>query len=78
MASPVNQLPAPPAAQREVRAMPERPVGSFPWPAYETVRDSDPQVKRIDLDHAEIASRPSATPKKMDEGMGLKHVGGKG
>lgn len=47
----------------------------FPGPAYDQVKDSDPQIKRVDLDHAEIASRPSTQPRKMDEGMGLKHVG---
>lgn len=48
---------------------------NFPGPKFDQIRDSDPQIKRIDLDNAEIASRPSVTPKKMDEGLGLKHVG---
>lgn len=52
---------------------------NFPKPAYDNIRDSDPQIKRIDLDHPEIASRKSVTPPKGDEGMGLRHVenGGK-
>jgi len=54
------------------------PSPNFPHPAYENIKDSDPQIKRVDLDHAEIASRPSATPPKMNEGLGIQHVGGKG
>jgi len=53
-------------------------AGKFPAPAYDQIRDSDPQVKRVDLDHAEIASRKSTTPGKQDEGMGLRHVENKG
>jgi hypothetical protein len=50
-------------------------MSRFPAPAYDQVKDSDPQIKRVDLDHAEIASRRSTEPRKMDEGMSLRHVG---
>jgi hypothetical protein len=50
------------------------PNPKFPGPAYDQIRDSDTQVKRVDLDNAEIASRRSATPPKMDVGMSIKHV----
>jgi len=53
------------------------PNPRFPGPAYDQVKDSDPQIKRVDLDHAEIGSRRSTEPKKMDIGMGIKHVGGR-
>lgn len=49
----------------------------FPGPAYDSVPDSSEQTKRVDLDHAEIGSRRSTEPKKMDIGMGIRHVGGK-
>jgi len=50
------------------------PNPNFPGPAYDQIRDSDPQIKRVNLDNAEIASRKSTIPKKDDVGMGLRHV----
>lgn len=50
------------------------PNGKFPGPAYDAIRDSDPQIKHVDLDHPEIASRKSVTPTKLDEGMSIRHI----
>lgn len=46
-------------------------------PSYNSVPDSDPQIKRVDLDNPEIAGRKSAMPGASKNGMTLKHVGGK-
>ena len=48
----------------------------FPGPSYDTVKDTDPQIKRVNLDNAEIGSRKSVEPKKDDAGMSIRHVNG--
>jgi len=53
------------------------PSDKFPGPSYDQVKDTDPQIKRVDLDNMEIAARPSVMPKKQDEGMAIRHVNGK-
>lgn len=46
----------------------------FPSPAYNTIPDSDPQIKRVDLDNMEVASRPSAMPKGVKNDFRIQHV----
>lgn len=53
------------------------PNPRFPGPSFDTVPDSSEQTKRVDLDHTEMGSRKSTEPKKMDVGLGIKHVGGR-
>lgn len=49
-------------------------MAKFPGPYMNTVPDSDPQIVRVDLDHAEVAARPSAMPKNVKNRMTLSHV----
>jgi hypothetical protein len=46
-------------------------------PSYNSVPDSDPQIKRVDLDNPQIAGRKSAMPGPMKEQLSIKHVAGK-
>lgn len=46
----------------------------FPAPTVNSVPDSDPMVKKVDLDYMEIASRQSAMPKDVKNDMVVKHV----
>lgn len=50
------------------------PNQKFLSPSHNRLLDSDPQIKRVNLDNAEIASRRSAEP-NAEKGIGsIKHV----
>lgn len=49
-------------------------MSKFPAPQYNTVPDSDPQVKRVDLDNMEIASRPNAVKQNETNQFAIRHV----
>lgn len=52
-------------------------MARFPRAGSSEPKESDPMMKRVDLDHAEIGSRPSGMPKEMnDRDMKISHVGG--
>jgi hypothetical protein len=54
-------------------------MARFPRAGQSEPKADDPMMKRVDLDHGEIGSRPSGMPKSMDdERMKLSHVGGSG
>lgn len=51
---------------------------NFPHANRNKIIDSDPQIRRVDLDNPEIAGRPSAMPKDIKNDMTIKHVENKG
>ena len=54
-------------------------MARFPRAGSQEPKSDDPMMKRVDLDHGEIGSRPSGMPKGMDsDKMRLSHVGGAG
>lgn len=55
-------------------------MARFPRAGSQEPKQDDPMMKRVDLDHGEIGSRPSGMPKGMDnaERMSISHVGGAG
>lgn len=51
-------------------------MARFPRAGSSEPKAQDPMMKRVDLDHGEIGSRPSGMPKKMDnEMLSINHVG---
>lgn len=51
-------------------------TSKFPTPYVNSVSENDPYVVRVDQDHGQIGSRPSATPGYDVTGkMGIEHVG---
>lgn len=54
-------------------------MAKFPRAGEQTPKADDPMMKRVDLDHGEIGSRPSGMPKSFDnDRMKIGHVGGAG
>lgn len=52
-------------------------MARFPRAGSSEPKESDPMMKRVDLDHGEIGSRPSGMPKSSDApDMKISHVGG--
>jgi hypothetical protein len=49
-------------------------MANFPQANRNKIIDSDPQIKRVDLDTVETAGRQSAQPKEIKNDMTLKHV----
>jgi hypothetical protein len=54
-------------------------MANFPRAGSIEPKADDPMMKRVDMDHAEIGSRPSGMPKDMkDSQLSIAHVGGSG
>lgn len=53
-------------------------MARFPRAGSAEPKAADPMMKRVDLDNAEIGSRPAGMPKKREDQMSLNHVGDSG
>ncbi|HXE51233.1 MAG TPA: hypothetical protein VN663_22840 [Ramlibacter sp.] len=53
-------------------------MAKFPRAGQHDPKASDPMMKRVNLEHAEIGSRPSGMPKTMDGMPSISHVGDSG
>lgn len=54
-------------------------MAKFPRAGNVEPKASDPMMKRVDMDHGEIGSRPSGMPSNLDNGkLTLNHVGDSG
>ena len=52
-------------------------TSGFPGPYMSTAEIEDPLMKRVDVHHGEIGSRPSGMPTGLQtEGMSIEHVSG--
>lgn len=47
---------------------------NFPGPNINRLIDTDPQIIRVPMEHAEFGCRPSAQPKKIVNEMTLDHI----
>lgn len=50
-------------------------TSKFPTPYVNSVTEEDSYVIRVDQDHGQIGSRPSATPTFESNKMSIEHVG---
>lgn len=48
---------------------------NFPGPSYNRLIENDPQIVKVAMDHMEWASRASAMPGDIKNGMTIKHIG---
>lgn len=53
-------------------------MAKFPRAGQSEPRANDPMMKRVNLDHGEIGSRPSGMPKSVEGLPSISHVGGSG
>lgn len=54
-------------------------MAKFPRAGESEPKANDPMMKRVDLDHGEIGSRPSGMPRGLDnDTMQINHVGDSG
>lgn len=54
-------------------------MAKFPRAGQSEPKANDPMMKRVDMDHGEIGSRPSGMPKSMEDSqLSISHVGDSG